>query len=388
MKILIAGDFSPKFELNDIIAKKEFGALFDSVRPYIQATDISIVNFETTVAAEKATPIRKCGPHLSAHPYSVEALKYAGFNTVTLANNHFYDYGESGMRTSIQLLEQAGIKYTGAGETLQEACRPLYISAARTNEGGGNVAIINCCEHEFSIVTQEHGGCNPLNPIAQFYAIQDARKNADHVVVIVHGGHEHYQLPSTRMQDTYRFFIDAGADAVINHHQHCFSGMELYNGKPIFYGLGNFLFDTHNKANAATWHDGYMVKLNFEAETVGFEIIPYRQCYGEMTVRPLADKSELNKFNTKFKQLCDIIDDSSQLDAYQRAFYAKQARGKIAAFEPYRGRLLKAAYRRNMLPSFIKGEGLAPIINYVECESHYDILRFALHGRLENEIEF
>ena len=92
MKILIAGDFSPKFELNDIIAKKEFGALFDSVRPYIQSTDISIVNFETTVAAEKATPIRKCGPHLSAHPYSVEALKYAGFKTVTLANNHFYDY--------------------------------------------------------------------------------------------------------------------------------------------------------------------------------------------------------------------------------------------------------------------------------------------------------
>lgn len=52
----------------------------------------------------------------------------------------------------------------------------------------------------------------------------------------MHGGHEHYQLPSLRMQETYRFFIDAGADVVVNHHQHCFSGYEIYNNKYIFMG--------------------------------------------------------------------------------------------------------------------------------------------------------
>ena len=91
---------------------------------------------------------------------------------------------------------------------------------------GETLAIINCCEHEFSIADDDSAGANPLNPIQQYYKIKEARLNADYVLVIVHGGHEMYQLPSLRMVDTYRFFIDAGADAVVNHHQHCFSGYE------------------------------------------------------------------------------------------------------------------------------------------------------------------
>ena len=87
---------------------------------------------------------------------------------------------------------------------------------------------------------------NPLLPIQQFYKIQEAKENADYVLVIVHGGIEHYQLPTSRMIETYRFFIDAGADAVVNHHQHCYSGYERYKSKPIIYGLGNLLFDNPN----------------------------------------------------------------------------------------------------------------------------------------------
>ena len=52
--------------------------------------------------------------------------------------------------------------------------------------------------------------------------------------LILHGGIEHYQLPSPRMKKWYRHIIDLGASAIVNHHQHCFSGYELYNGKPIF----------------------------------------------------------------------------------------------------------------------------------------------------------
>ena len=77
------------------------------------------------------------------------------------------------------------------------------------------MAVINCCEHEFSVTTGDFPGANPLNPIRQFYKISEARKDADYVVVIVHGGHEMLQLPSPRMQELYRYFIDVGADAVI-----------------------------------------------------------------------------------------------------------------------------------------------------------------------------
>lgn len=106
---------------------------------------------------------------------------------MTLANNHFYDYVMEGMQVSLRLFEKEGIKYVGAGENLAEAQKTLFLERDKER-----VAIINCCEHEFSIATTNEGGCNPLNPIQQYYAIRDAREKADYVVVIVHGGHEHY----------------------------------------------------------------------------------------------------------------------------------------------------------------------------------------------------
>ena len=129
------------------------------------------------------------------------------------------------------------------------------------------------------IATDTSAGSNPLNIVQQYYAIREAKNNATNVIVIVHGGVEHYWLPSPRMKETYRFFIDAGADAVINHHQHCYSGYEVFKKKPIFYGLGNFCFDG-NKGNKR-WTTGYLVNLNLSENTVDFELIPYRQCYEE-----------------------------------------------------------------------------------------------------------
>ena len=70
------------------------------------------------------------------------------------------------------------------------------------------------------------------------------------------------------MMETYRFFIEVGADAVVNHHQHCFSGYEIYKNKPIFYGLGNFSFDGIGSGDR--WSSGYIVTLNFSGTEVEF----------------------------------------------------------------------------------------------------------------------
>ena len=119
------------------------------------------------------------------------------------------DYGADGCLDAISALNEAGISTVGAGADLSAAGSVLY---KKINDK--TLAIINCCEHEFSIAGDSSAGANPLNPVSQFRSILEARKNADYVMVIVHGGHEHFQLPSLRMQDTYRFFVDAGADAV------------------------------------------------------------------------------------------------------------------------------------------------------------------------------
>ena len=82
--------------------------------------------------------------------------------------------------------------------------------------------------------------------------IQIAKEDNDLVIVIVHGGREHYQLPTPKQRERFRFYADAGADFVVGHHTHCYSGYEIYKGKPIFYSLGNFIFDYKKKYQRVT----------------------------------------------------------------------------------------------------------------------------------------
>lgn len=96
------------------------------------------------------------------------------------------------------------------------------------------------------------------------------------------------------MQETYRFFIDTGADAVVNHHQHCYSGYEIYHDKPICYGLGNFCFDEDGRRECF-WNEGYLVKLDFVNENIDFELIPYTQCNETASVILVQDNKTISQ---------------------------------------------------------------------------------------------
>ena len=284
MKIIVAGDFAPRARLAKQIEERKFSEVFpEDVRKVIKSADFSFVNFESPVVEDGYQPIPKCGPNLRCTSAAAEAVRYAGFTGVTMANNHILDFGPEGLRKSIECCKSQDLDVVGVGDNLSEAEKILYLE-----KDGKKLAIINCCEHEFSIASDTTAGANPLNPIRQYYSIQEAKKQADYVLVIVHGGHEHFQLPSPRMQETYRFFVDAGADAVVNHHQHCYSGYEVYRGKPIFYGLGNFCFDRPGKVS--TWNEGYLVALDTLDST--FMVIPYNQCAYTPSVRLLHDTIE------------------------------------------------------------------------------------------------
>jgi len=131
---------------------------------------------------------------------------------------------------------------------------------------GKKIGVINACEHEFSIADNEHGGSNALDLINMQEDITEVRKEADFVVLILHGGIEQYHYPTPRMKRWYRHFVDLGADAVVNHHQHCINGYEVYKGKPIFYGLGNFYFPWGSQSRPDSWKYGYAVRLNLDHE--------------------------------------------------------------------------------------------------------------------------
>lgn len=373
MKILIAGDFCPRDRVASLFEEKKYGIVLDDVHNLISSSDYSIVNFECPVVSSNAKPIVKQGPSLGCTPKGVESLKYAGFDCVTLANNHFLDYGNDGVAETIATLEKYKIDHVGGGQNLQEASKILY-----KDINGKRLAIVNCCEHEFSIASEDKAGSNPLQPTHQYYAIKEARGCADRVLVIVHGGHEHFQLPSPRMVETYRFFIDAGADAIVNHHQHCYSGYEVYQGKPIFYGLGNFCFDLPSM-HSGKWTEGYMVTIDFSNEIPAFNIHPYTQCAERASVQLLPE----NAFDENIKELNKTISTPDDLKSIVDKYYDTCADQYRRIFEPIRNRFILGAIHRKWIPSLIGKERLMAAYNFIFCEAHRDKL---MHW-LKNEAE-
>ena len=364
MVILVAGDFCPRYRVAEIFEHRDYKSVLGDVKDVITDADYSIANLECPITNGEEQPIEKCGPNLQFSEKGIEALKWAGFDCVTLANNHLLDYGKDGVKHTIETCAKFDLDSVGGGMKLKEASRILYKEI-----DGKTIAIVNCCEHEFSIATEENAGSNPLNPILQYYAIKDARTKADFVLVIVHGGHEYYQLPSPRMQELYRFFIDAGADVVINHHQHCYSGYEEYHKGLIVYGIGNFCFDDVIKREGV-WTKGYFIKLFFD-EIIRFELIPYEQCSTLPQVRLITNENR-KPFDCKISEINKIIGDYGKLNKEFLLFSKKRYPDILISLMPYRLRIFKALATRHFIPSFISKKRTLLLKNYLECEAHYD----------------
>ena len=363
ISLFIVGDIVPKS-----IPAKSFSCkgkqIFKEVCPFIQNADFSIANLEAPVVSRGLTPIRKSGPCLSTSPSTIEVLKEVGFDAVTLANNHFYDQGQQGVNCTIDCCNLQGIKIVGGGRSLDMARKPLII-----NNNGKQIAIINACENDFSIANAEHGGSNPLDLINMQEDIVAVRKEVDYVVLILHGGIEMYHYPTPRMKRWFHHFIDLGADAVINHHQHCINGFEEYKGKPIFYGLGNFFFPGGSSC-PESWNYGYAIRLNL-AVRITSEVIPYKQTEKAITLREKED------FNKEIELLnLPIADDfllQEKFDEYVIDIEKKLKAQLLPSF--MRGRIISALARHGYLGRLYKDNCNYFIKNKLICESQYDTLR-------------
>ncbi len=366
IKINIAGDFVPfnKYYTNNEIDMPD---ALDELAAINQTCDYNIVNLECPIVLSSAKPIDKIGPALKTNENAVKVLQYAHFGGVTLSNNHFYDYGEQGVKDTLDALGRHGIDHVGGGINLLEASKTFYKKIKEKT-----IAFINCSEHEFSIAAVDKGGANPLDVITQFYEIKKAKEKADYIILIVHGGIEHFCYPSPRMKKTYRFFIDAGADAVINHHQHYYSGFEIYKNKPIVYGLGNLLFDT-GLNSSIYWNTGYMIHLLLDGSQVDYRIIPYQQSKGKAKISKLKG-TELQSFHERLEKLNAVIGDDNQLEKTYQRFLLQKNSVNENLLTPYSSKYLTYAYSKGLLPSFISKKKALILLNRIECESHRERL--------------
>lgn len=373
VKIGFTGDFCPIGRVEELVQMGKWEKCFEQSLQFFNSNELNILDLECPLTISE-NKIQKTGPHLKASPKTVEILKYLNCTSVVTANNHFKDFGAEGMNETYTVLKSFGIGWSGSGQNIESASK---ISEFEIN--GVKFALINMTENEWTVTHGSEPGCNPIDYPRALSRIQEARLNgADFVIVILHGGHENYPLPSPRMKSQFRFMVDAGADAVIGHHTHIISGYEYYKNKPIFYSLGNFCFDWPGKRDSK-WNKGMLLRLIFDKNNdIDFEYQFVIQ-NDEHTGIKVMDEQQIKYMQIELDRLNSIIADDQQLS---EAFddYAETLKPiMISRIQPYSNRLLISLFNRGLLPDIISISKKKMIKILAQCESHREVLLHTLN---------
>lgn len=365
INILLAGDFCPILRIEELTLEDKAAFVFNDFLTYLRRSDLTIINLECPLV-EEGDPIKKTGPNLKASPRNIELLKFAGIDLVAMANNHIMDFGSDSLLGTVSLLQDNGISTVGVGRNLLDAQNPFS-----TRIKDRSLSVLNFAENEWSNTHGTSPGANPLDVVTNYYAIQEAKRESDIVLVIYHGGNEFYHLPSPRLKKTLRFFVDAGASAVITHHTHVSTGYEIYKDVPIFYGLGNFCYDTEQKPNEE-WNRGFAVMLHIRRKAE-FEIIPFDQNGIKPGIHLLQGK-EKEDFEERIRLLKEIIADDSLLEDHFKKYCIVNEFRYDQIFEPYHSSFLVSLRKRGLFPSLITRRRKRLLLNVIRCEAHRDVL--------------
>lgn len=279
-----------------------------SIRDRIVSADVSVVNFEAPLVGPDAIGAHKSGPVISNHGAAGQAVADSGFDVCTLANNHVRDYGPDGVASTIDTLEELGLRTVGIGETHDAAFEPLEVTV-----GDVSVGIINVCEREFNIAGEANHGAAWISDRRAREAIRAADEAFDAVIAIVHGGIEYVPFPPPELQDCLREFVDLGADLVVGHHPHVPQGWEGHGDGAILYSLGNFLFDNMRDSENASW--GLAVDIQFAGSTpVAIELVPTEVI--DDVVHPLGERRDPAHHLTYLHRISEITADPETLEAH------------------------------------------------------------------------
>jgi hypothetical protein len=344
-------------------------------------SDFNVINLESPVASKKENKILKDGPNMSGSPYTFSYLNKIRTNLVTLANNHIMDYGDQGLSDTLKGCHANSISYVGAGMSLEEAKRPILYKYFQTR-----ISILNFTENEFSTPYENEPGANPLNIIDNIRQIREAKKISDLVIVIIHGGHEMYHLPSPRMVTQYRFYAENGASVIVGHHTHCISGFEVHQDVPIFYGLGNFLFT--ERSEFESWYTGLILNLRItEDAEIKWDLIPIRQHKDNYTLSVLTG-SEKQTVLSEVRKYSAIISNSEELSRSWKCFVRKKYDEVLDIFSPVQFLnniyIIKILQKSGLNHLFRRKRHFAKILNHLRCESLSDLSKDIISKSLEN----
>lgn len=199
-------------------------------------------------------------------------VKEMGFDVVSLANNHVWDLGEEGLKNTIHILKENGIKYCGAGMDIEEASRPVVIE-----KDGISIAILAYCMYGnkylgyVELAGKNKAGINPLDIEKVVADIKNTKQKYNKVIVLPHWGREYRFDPLPECVQMAKQMIDAGADAVLGSHTHQMQPLIKYKKKPICFSMGNFLFpDFYMYPPRPIWYPESIEDVKGVKDVVGY----------------------------------------------------------------------------------------------------------------------
>lgn len=236
IKIALVGDFD--FHAETLIAMREHGAeyLFEGVQKELSDADLRIGNLETALVDSAYTIL---GPkaYLISELGAIEGISSAGFEVITLANNHTMDAGKDALIKSISTLESNGILVSGAGTNESEARKGTVF-----DKDGLSVGVLAYSYKTGNhVATENEAGCAEALLDNILKDLERVKESAKICIVSLHMDAEFQELPSPDRVKMCRAIADAGAEVVICHHPHVIQGIELHNGSVIAYSLGNYV---------------------------------------------------------------------------------------------------------------------------------------------------
>ncbi|MEK7167577.1 MAG: CapA family protein, partial [Patescibacteria group bacterium] len=234
--LLFGGDAMLSRVVGQRMEKYGFNWPWEKIKDQLLKADISVINLESPFLLNSNYLVPTGSFSFKADPKAVSGLEDAGIDLVSLANNHFGNQGQKGMLDTFKVL--GDIKYVGAGKDIDSAHQGEIMEV-----NGIKFGFLGYGYPEILYVAGKNAGIADMDLEKMRQDVVRMKKEADVVIVLMHAGIEYVNTPNKQQKDFAHLAIDSGADLVIGHHPHWVQLFEKYKGKPIFYSLGNLVFD-------------------------------------------------------------------------------------------------------------------------------------------------
>ena len=277
---------------------------FLKLKEVLKSSDFNFANLESPITTGPEIQTGQMIFH--ANPGIEKNLKENNFLVLSLANNHIPNFGDIGIKNTIELLKSQRIQYSGAGANETDAYAPAYLE-----KNGIRFAFLSYNDSDVVPLSYKAGATSYGTAFMNIEKLQEniktAKQNSDFVIISMHSGTEYVNDPNISQTEFAHSAIDNGADLVLGHHPHVVQTLEKYKNKYIFYSLGNFIFDQMWSQDTK---NGLLVKFYISKnKNVKFSLIPI--VIEDYSQPRLANEEEKVKILKRLKY--DIANDSNIL---------------------------------------------------------------------------